>query len=284
MVEDIRSWPVGLRRLAEVIGPAAAVRLAEAFGGTEDIYIPITANPSHSFTDIIGLDRLEALCAEFGGRKIEIPRGTFRDLILGDTPVFWVINPAYAVVCVAVAILVYFTAHLVESRYRLLLWLDAVGLSAYAVMGAAKGLALSGSPIVALSANALNGEIDRCRAAGMDDYLSKPVQTEHLGNMIKRWLPSEQTQVPDSVGEGDCEELEVLDVELGAHVYDDQALARLVGDDPAVLAEFRQRFVLTGIKTMDAMRRAANNGDLASLGNLHDGAKVRVTGDRVVPR
>ena len=80
MVEDIRSWPVGLRRLAEVIGPAAAVRLAEAFGGTEDIYIPIMANPSHSFTDIIGLDRLEALCAEFGGRKIEIPRGTFRDL------------------------------------------------------------------------------------------------------------------------------------------------------------------------------------------------------------
>jgi two-component system, sensor histidine kinase and response regulator len=157
------------------------------------------------------------------------------------------------------------------QRHAVLLTdLHMPGMDGYTLAATIRSEEQDGSrlPIVALSANALNGEIDRCRAAGMDDYLSKPVQTEHLGNMIKRWLPSEQTQVPDSVGEGDCEELEVLDVELGAHVYDDQALARLVGDDPAVLAEFRQRFVLTGIKTMDAMRRAANNGDLASLGNL----------------
>jgi uncharacterized membrane protein YeiH len=41
--------------------------------------------------------------------------------------VFWVGKPAYLVVCVVVAVIVYFTAHLVESRYRLLLWLDAAG-------------------------------------------------------------------------------------------------------------------------------------------------------------
>src|SRR5690606_34325575 len=51
--------------------------------------------------------------------------GTFRDIVLGATPVFWVEKPAYLMVCVAVAVIVYFTAHLVESRYRLLLWLDA---------------------------------------------------------------------------------------------------------------------------------------------------------------
>ena len=43
-------------------------------------------------------------------------------------------------ICAAIAILVFFTAHLVESRYKLLLWLDAIGLAAYSVMGAAKGL------------------------------------------------------------------------------------------------------------------------------------------------
>ncbi len=75
--------------------------------------------------------------------------GTFRDLILG-VPVFWVANPAYILVCAGVAVVVYFTAHLVESRYRLLLWLDAVGLAAYSVMGAAKGLAATGSPTVAV--------------------------------------------------------------------------------------------------------------------------------------
>jgi uncharacterized membrane protein YeiH len=68
--------------------------------------------------------------------------GTLRDLILGETPVFWVEQPAYLIVATATAVIVYFTAHLVWSRFLWLLWLDAVGLSAYCVIGAAKGLAL----------------------------------------------------------------------------------------------------------------------------------------------
>ena len=68
--------------------------------------------------------------------------GTLRDLILGETPVFWVHEPAYLFVCAATALIVYFTAHLVWSRYVWLLWLDAFGLAAYCVIGAAKGLAL----------------------------------------------------------------------------------------------------------------------------------------------
>ena len=76
--------------------------------------------------------------------------GTLRDVILGQAPVFWVQNPAYLVVCAVVAIAVFFTAHLVESRYKVLLWLDAVGLAAYAALGAHKGFAATGSPTVAL--------------------------------------------------------------------------------------------------------------------------------------
>lgn len=76
--------------------------------------------------------------------------GTLRDIILGRLPVFWVLNPTYILVCIAMGVLVFFTAHLFESRYRLLVWLDAIGLSAYCVMGAAKGLAATGSPTVAI--------------------------------------------------------------------------------------------------------------------------------------
>lgn len=67
--------------------------------------------------------------------------GTLRDLILG-VPVFWVEDPGNLLVCMAAAFIVYFSANLLESRYRLLLWLDAMGLAAYSVLGAAKGLAL----------------------------------------------------------------------------------------------------------------------------------------------
>jgi uncharacterized membrane protein YeiH len=75
--------------------------------------------------------------------------GTFRDLILA-VPVFWVANPNYVMICGAVAVVIYFTAHRVESRYKLLLWLDAIGLAAFSVMGAAKGLIVTGSASVAI--------------------------------------------------------------------------------------------------------------------------------------
>ncbi|WP_309085944.1 trimeric intracellular cation channel family protein [Chelativorans sp.] len=102
--------------------------------------------------------------------------GTLRDLVL-DLPVFWVVNPAYLVVCTAVAVFVYFSAHLVESRYKLLLWLDAVGLSAYCVMGAAKGLAATGSPAVALLTGMMTGTfggILRDLLAGEPSVLLRP--------------------------------------------------------------------------------------------------------------
>ena len=103
--------------------------------------------------------------------------GTFRDIVLGATPVFWVEKPEYLLVCVGVAVVIYFTAHLVESRYRLLLWLDAIGLSAFSVMGAAKGLALTGSPIVALVTGMMTatlGGILRDLLSGEPSVLMRP--------------------------------------------------------------------------------------------------------------
>lgn len=44
-------------------------------------------------------------------------------------------------------------------------------------------------PIIAMTANALSGDKKRCIAAGMDDYISKPVNIQSLNKLLQKWLP-----------------------------------------------------------------------------------------------
>ena len=45
------------------------------------------------------------------------------------------------------------------------------------------------TPIIALTANALPGDAERCFAVGMNDYLSKPIDSERLHSALQKWLP-----------------------------------------------------------------------------------------------
>jgi len=44
-------------------------------------------------------------------------------------------------------------------------------------------------PIIAITASALQGEFERCLAAGMDAYLPKPVELAQLREKLEAWLP-----------------------------------------------------------------------------------------------
>jgi CheY-like chemotaxis protein len=46
-------------------------------------------------------------------------------------------------------------------------------------------------PVIAMTANAMQGDEERCLDAGMDDYLTKPVSSEVLYKKLARWLPDE---------------------------------------------------------------------------------------------
>ena len=74
--------------------------------------------------------------------------GTLRDLLIG-APVFWVQDAGYIAVCIAAAGAVW-AVGVKTWRMGALLWLDAIGLAAYSVVGASKAASYGVSPLVAV--------------------------------------------------------------------------------------------------------------------------------------
>lgn len=81
-----------------------------------------------------------------------------------------------------------------ESRYGLLLTdCHMPFVDGYELTGLVRDRELTTKrrlPVIALTANALAGEADICRASGMDDYLSKPTNLEALNTVMRKWLPA----------------------------------------------------------------------------------------------
>lgn len=92
--------------------------------------------------------------------------GTLRDLLI-DAPVFWVARPGYLLMCLAAAVAVWLLGRR-TWRMGLLLWLDAIGMAAYGVVGAAKALSLGVHPISAV----VMGVLTACFGGVIRDVLA----------------------------------------------------------------------------------------------------------------
>ena len=100
--------------------------------------------------------------------------GTLRDLLIG-APVFWVGRSDYLAICLVAALAVWV---LRATRWRLnsLLWFDAIGMAAYAVIGAAKAESLGVPPLPAIGMGVLTasfGGIIRDVLAGVPSILMR---------------------------------------------------------------------------------------------------------------
>jgi signal transduction histidine kinase/CheY-like chemotaxis protein/HPt (histidine-containing phosphotransfer) domain-containing protein len=86
-------------------------------------------------------------------------------------------------------------------------------------------------PIIAMTANAMSGDRERCIAAGMNDYLAKPVKPQQLQQMLEKWLTSAEASAEEPDAEQPPLQLESLPV------FDQEEIMERLGDSQELLKE-----------------------------------------------
>ncbi len=126
-------------------------------------------------------------------------------------------------------------------------------------------------PIVAVTANAMHGDRERCLEAGMDDYLTKPFTEGQLHEVLGRWLSGPETEAAQNVGSGTAVHAPVAD-DTHVEVLDSTVLERYRNRERAgrtgLVARIVGSYLDQSIPQMESLRQAAATGDATTVYEL----------------
>jgi len=121
------------------------------------------------------------------------------------------------------------------------------------------------APIVALTANAMKGDEEKCLAAGCDGYLSKPISQDKLHAVLAKYLSAPPTENESNPCPQDAStETDLSPVSKIRTIIDWQALSA-VCDDNEVIAEVVDAFCEDAPQSMEKILAAIRENDFANL-------------------
>jgi len=116
------------------------------------------------------------------------------------------------------------------------------------------------TPIIAMTAAAMDGDRDACLAAGMDDYITKPVRLEVVAAVLEWWIAgaeADPTSEPGTVSSDTLfEPLDRSQIEV---------LRSLDDGDGVVLCEIIDEYLIQAVEGRDELVRAVGEGDTEAL-------------------
>jgi CheY-like chemotaxis protein len=111
------------------------------------------------------------------------------------------------------------------------------------------------TPVVAVTANVMKGEEQRCLSVGMDAYLGKPISIDRLEATLERWLSIRAEPA----------ERDTVDAASTSDVLDLSILRAWLGDDAAAVSSLLQKFRDAAIEAELQVGEASRTDDLAAL-------------------
>jgi len=116
-------------------------------------------------------------------------------------------------------------------------------------------------PVVAMTANAMQGDRDNCIAAGMDDYLSKPVKPASLDRVLEKWIrphAEEDCPLPDEP------EVHPEETSPADQIFDEKELLERIGSN-AVMLKIVSLALVELPNRLAAVEQAVESGEMPQI-------------------